>query len=51
MLVEIIRELAKCDENMTILSEHVLTWAKRIEVQRSQTVVISSLQEIKTVMQ
>ena len=33
MLAEIIRELTKCDENMTILSEHVLNWAKRIEAQ------------------
>ena len=36
MLAEIIRELVKCDENMTILSECVLTLAKRIEAQRAQ---------------
>ena len=47
MLAEILRELTKCDENMTILSEHVLTWAKRIEAQRTQIAVISSLHEIK----
>ena len=32
---------------MTILSEHVSTWAKRIQTQRAQMVIISSLHEIK----
>ena len=45
MLAEIIRELTKCEENITIHSEHVLTWAKRAEAQRSQRVIISSLHE------
>ena len=45
LLAEIIRELIKCEENITIHSENVLTWAKRVEVQRAQAVVISSLHE------
>ena len=32
MLEGIIRELTKSDENVIILSEHVLTWAKGVEV-------------------
>ena len=47
MLAEIIRELTKCDENMTILIEHVLTLAKKIEAQRAQIWVKRSLCEIK----
>ena len=47
MLAEIIRELTKCDDNMIIFCEHVLTLAKRIEAQRGQMEVISSLHEIK----
>ena len=48
ILAEILRELTKSDENMIILSEHALTWAKRVEVQRSQAVVINSLHELKS---
>ena len=51
MLVEIIRELTKCEENITICSENVLIWAKRVEAQRAQTEVISSLHNEKTFMQ
>ena len=47
LLAKIIRELTKCDETMTIPSELVLTWAKRIESQRAQMAVISILHEIK----
>ena len=43
MLGEIIRGLTKCEENITIHSENVLTWPNRIETQRAQTVVISGL--------
>ena len=28
MLAEIVRELTKCEENITICCENVLTWAK-----------------------
>ena len=31
MLAEIITELTKCDENTTVHSENVLTWAKRVQ--------------------
>ena len=40
MLVEIIRELTKCEENVTLPNETVLEWAKRLESQRAQTLVI-----------
>ena len=46
ILVEIIRELAKCEENI-IPSETVLAWGKRKQTQRAQTAVISSLYEMK----
>ena len=49
MLAETIRELPKYDENMTILSEHVITWAKRNEAQRAQMEVFRSLHEIKKI--
>ena len=47
MLPEIIRELTESDENKIILSEHVLTWAKRVEAQRAWVAVINSLHELK----
>ena len=47
MLAEIIRELTKCEENITICSENVLTLAKRVESLRAQKAVISSLHEAK----
>ena len=47
MLVEIIRELTKCEDNIAICSENVLTWAKRVEAQRAQITVIGSLYEAK----
>ena len=37
----------KCSDDVTILSETVFAWAKRVEAQRVQTVVISSLHESK----
>ena len=42
MLVEVIRELTKCGGDVTIPSEIVLAWTKRVEAQRVQTVVISN---------
>ena len=50
MLVEIIRELTKCEENIAKPSKNILTRAKREEAQRVQMVVISSLQEAKNLM-
>ena len=47
MVTEIIRELTESDENMPIPSEHMLIWAKRVEAQRAQGAVISSLHEVK----
>ena len=47
MLGEIIRELAKVKVNNTINSETVLAWAKRVEMQRVHTTVISSITETK----
>ena len=47
MLGEIIRELTKVKVNNTINSETVLLWAKRVEVQRAQVAVMSSITERK----
>ena len=45
MLVEVTRELAKCVEDAAIPSDTVLAWLKKVETQRVQTGVISSLCE------
>ena len=45
MLADIIRELTKCEESITVHSESVLTWAKRVEAQRAQAAVIKILHE------
>ena len=42
MLAEVIREQTKCREDVTIPSETVVAWAKRVEAQ-VQTVVINSI--------
>ena len=47
MLGEIIQELTKVKENGIIMSENVLAWAIRVEVQRAQSAVINSLTEAK----
>ena len=47
MLMEIIRKLTKGDENIVKLSEHLLTWAKRVEVQRAQAAVINCSHKLK----
>ena len=47
MLTEIIRECTKTDEDIIILSELVLTWAKRVEAPRAEVAVINSLHELK----
>ena len=47
MLGEIIKELTKVHENEEITSENVLSWAKRVEVQRAQSTIMNSLMEAK----
>ena len=48
MLTEIIWELTKINENETkITSEIVLSWAKRVEAQRSWSAIMNSLTEAK----
>ena len=44
ILAEIIRELAKQEENKIIKSEQVLAWAKRVETQKNP---ISNYQQLK----
>ena len=48
MLAEVIRELTKIQENTEITSEKVMCWAKRVEAQRAQSAIMSSLSEIKS---
>ena len=47
MLAEIIRELTKAKESTAVTSEQVLIWAKRMEVQRAMSAIITSLSETK----
>ena len=46
MLAEIIRGLTKIQENTEIMSEN-MCWAKRVEVERAQSAIMSSLTEAK----
>ena len=43
MLDEVIRELTTKSNNDQTTSEDVLIWAKRVEVQRTQAVILSAL--------
>ena len=47
MLVEIIREFTKNEESKDVTSEQVLAWAKRVKVQKAQSVIINNLNETK----
>ena len=47
MLGEIIWELTNVMENGAIMSANILAWAKRVEVQRAQSAVISSITKAK----
>ena len=47
MLGEIIKELTHICENEEITSENVLSWGKRVEVQRAQSTIMNSLMEVK----
>ena len=53
IVTEITRELTEIDENVIIQSEHVLTWAKQVEVQRAQVAVINrhELRNFDTILQ
>ena len=43
MLDEIIRELTSKNNNEQTISEDLLVWAKRIEVQRAQAAILSDI--------
>ena len=45
MLEEIIKELTTTKDGDQITSEGVLAWAKRVEVQRAQAVVLNTIME------
>ena len=47
MLGDIIKELTKICGNEEITSKNVLSWAKRVEVQRAQSAIVNSLTEVK----
>ena len=47
MLEEIIKELMAPNDDEVIISGGMLAWAKRVEVQRAQAVVLDSLTESK----
>ena len=47
MLREIIRELTKMHENDIITSKNVLSWVKRVKVQRAQSTIMNSFTEAK----
>ena len=47
MLAEIVMELTKIEENVEVTSEKVKCLARRVEVQRTQSVIINSLTETK----
>ena len=45
MLEEIITELTAANDDEQIISEGVLAWAKRVEAQRAQATVFSTITE------
>ena len=47
MLREIIWELTKIHENEEITCKNVLSWVKRVKVQRTQSAIMNSLTEEK----
>ena len=47
MLGEIIWKLIKTNENEKITSKYLITWAKRVKLQRAQSTIMNSLTEAK----
>ena len=47
MLTEIIRELTKTETSTAVTSELVLVWEKKVEAQKAQSTIITSLRETK----
>ena len=48
MTLEIVIEMTGIKDTSDFISEQVLSWAKRIEAQQSQKVVIESLREMES---
>ena len=46
-MMEIIRQLTALKETNEVTSEQVLCWAKRVEAQRVQKVLLEAIEEIK----
>ena len=47
MLAEIIRDLTKAKESTVVTREQILVLAKRVEVRRAQSAIITSLSKTK----
>ena len=45
MMIEIIKELSRTEENENVTSEKILLWARRVEVQKAQSSMVSKLHE------
>ena len=43
MIIEIIKELTKTEENKDVMSNDIPQWAKWVEAQRTQTAVLNNL--------
>ena len=50
MMMKIARELTTIKNTNEITSEHVLCWAKRVEVQRAKKAMIEDTKKIKSLM-
>ena len=49
MIIEIIKELTAMNDMSSVMSEQVLAWARRIQVQAQQTSTFDSLKENKII--
>ena len=47
MLAEIIKELTKTEKSKAVTSEQVLAWAKILEAQKAQSIIINGLNKTK----
>ena len=47
MLEEIIKELTSANDDEQLTSEGILAWAKRVEAQRAQATVLSTITELR----
>ena len=47
MMMEIIKELTKAEDNENVTSDQILPWARRVEAHKAQSAIVGKLSNTK----